>query len=183
MQRSHKGKTALFLDRDGVINKRPPNDYVKKPEEFIFIPGAVEAIKKLSALFDYVIVVTNQQGIGKGVMSEDDLAEVHHKMKRLVEKAGGRIDRVYYCPDLATKEENCRKPALAMANRAKEDFPELNFAKSVMVGDTETDILFGKNAGMKSILIDRKAPFELEKLADGVFNTLHDFALSFSAND
>ncbi len=118
---------TLFLDRDGVINKRIENDYVKKPDEFHLLPGAVEAIAKLSSHFGRVIVVTNQQGIGKGLYTHDDLAAVHEKLTEAVDHAGGRIDAIYYAPQLAAEKSHMRKPGIGMALLAKEKFPEINF--------------------------------------------------------
>jgi D-glycero-D-manno-heptose 1,7-bisphosphate phosphatase len=145
---------TLFLDRDGVINKRPPGDYIKKWAEFEFLPGVREALKILAGKFDRIIVITNQQGIGKGLMTKEDLENIHANMKAAIAENGGRIDAVYYCPDLATDAYNCRKPSTFMAEQAKKDFPEIDFPKSMMVGDTLSDMEFGRNAGMKTVFIN-----------------------------
>lgn len=142
---------TLFLDRDGVINTRIENDYVKTPDEFHFLPSAVEAIVTFSALFGKIVVVTNQQGIGKGIYSHEDLASVHQKMLREVESAGGHIDAVFYAPQLASENSPMRKPGIGMAIAAKEKFPEIDFAKSIMVGDTASDMEFARAAGMKFV--------------------------------
>ena len=152
---------TIFLDRDGVINQRIPGSYVKNTEEFIFLPGAIEAVKKLSNTFGRIIVVTNQQGIGKGLITQEQADEVNSFMISEITKAGGRIDSVYVCPALASAENNCRKPNPDMAIQAQKDFPEIDFHKSIMIGDSISDMKFGQNLGMKTILIATK---EEEKL-------------------
>jgi histidinol-phosphate phosphatase family protein len=144
---------TLFLDRDGVINVRLIDDYVKTPEDFTFIEGVPEAIKELSSKFGRIVVVTNQQGIGKGLMTESDLENVHNKMLAEISKVGGNIDRIYFSP--FKKEENniTRKPQIGMALQARKDFPEINFKKSVMIGDSISDIIFGKKLKMKTVFV------------------------------
>jgi len=142
---------TLFLDRDGVINQRIKGDYVKNVDEFHFLPGSIEAIARLSSVFGKIVVVTNQQGIGKGLYSQDDLSLVHGKMKGEIERAGGRIDAVFFAPNLASENSPLRKPGIGMALNAQKIFPQIDFAKSIMVGDTESDMLFAHNAGMKSV--------------------------------
>lgn len=146
-------KKVLFLDRDGVINIKLDNDYVKKWDEFIFINGALEALKKLSIYFDIIIIVTNQQGIGKGLMIENDLKIIHSKMLSKLFKAGVYINKIYYSSDLKTKIGNTRKPNIAMGLKAKIDFPDINFSNSIMIGDSDSDIEFGKRLGMTCIKI------------------------------
>ncbi len=167
---------TLFLDRDGVINKRPPGNYIKKWKDFKFLPGVLDALKILSEKFPRIIVITNQQGIGKGLMTEKDVHEIHIKMQQLVSDHGGRIDVVYYCPDLATDADNCRKPCTFMAEQAKKDFPKIDFSKSIMAGDTVSDMEFGRKAGMKTVYIDTNE----EPLAQGVANATFPDLLSFA---
>ncbi|MCS7019827.1 MAG: HAD-IIIA family hydrolase [Cytophagales bacterium] len=144
----HTPKSALFLDRDGVINQRIVGGYVKNINEFILLPHVAEVLAKLKPLFARIIVVTNQQGVGKGLMTEADLAIIHTEMLKKLPM----IDRVYHCSALATQHHPDRKPAIGMALRAAADFPEISLADSLMIGDTESDILFGKRAGMRTIL-------------------------------
>jgi D-glycero-alpha-D-manno-heptose 1-phosphate guanylyltransferase len=158
---------TLFLDRDGVINERIVDGYVKNVEEFIFNEGVVETIKKLSAVVGRIVVVTNQQGIGKGLMTTDDLNKVHDFMLSEIERAGGRIDNIYFAPGLASPTNELRKPNIGMAIQAKKDFPEINFSKSVMIGDSPSDMAFGKNAGMKTIFVGKE-----NDLADEVIDSL-----------
>ena len=172
---------TLFLDRDGVINRRPPGDYVKQWSEFMFLPGVPGALAQLSKIFGRIIIVTNQQGIGKGLMTYEDLQTIHRRMVNEIEKAGGRIDAIYYCPDLEEKPDNCRKPAKTMAVKAKNDFHDIDFTKSIMAGDTENDMLFGKNAGMTTVLINTNGMEDPGRLADFVFPDLPAFARTLVA--
>ena len=153
---------TLFLDRDGVVNKKIENDYVRNWEQFEFLPNVIEALKILNSLFDRIIIVTNQRGIGRGLMSEKDLEDIHKNMLSVLNKEGIKIDKVYYCPHDYKKETcNCRKPKIGMALLAKKDFPDIDFRDSIMVGDSLSDIEFGKKAGMKSFLIgNKKADFK-----------------------
>jgi len=148
---------TLFLDRDGVINKRIYGGYVQHWEAFEFLPGVPESLAVFSGIFGKIIVVTNQQGIGKGIMNEDQLQSVHRKMFTEVEKAGGRIDAVFHCPDMASMPDNCRKPSPFLALKAQKQFPEIDFSKSIMVGDAESDMVFGKSAGMFTVLVGNES--------------------------
>jgi histidinol-phosphate phosphatase family protein len=147
---------SLFLDRDGVINERLPNDYVKSWSEFRFLPGVLDAIGELSALFHRVFIVTNQAGIERGFFTHDDLKDIHEKMLDCILYHGGRIDEIYYCPYKGDLDPLCRKPNPGMALEAKSDFPEIDFKKCLMVGDSDGDIAFGNNLGMKTILVGDK---------------------------
>lgn len=144
---------TLFLDRDGVINEKLDNDYVKKLDEFKFIEGAKEAIVNFSKTFGRIVIVTNQQGIGKGIMSHEELKVVHDFMQTEIEKAGGKLDHIYYCPALAAENARCRKPNIGMAEEAQKDFPEIDFEKSILVGDSVSDIEMGVKAGMFTVFI------------------------------
>ncbi len=147
---------TIFLDRDGVINKRLPGSYVKTINDFEFFPGALDAIRKLSEHFNRIIVVTNQQGLGKGLMTIDELKEVNDYMLRKVSESGGKIDGVYFCDKLKAEKPNCRKPNPDMAYMAQKDFPDIDFKKSIIFGDSVSDMEFGKNLGMKTVLIPTK---------------------------
>lgn len=136
-----------------MINSHRPDDYVKNEAEFEWIDGSKEAIRDLSQLIGRVLVVTNQQGIGKGMMTEYDLDKIHWKMQRELEAIGGRIDRVYYCSHLAAIKPKCRKPDIGMAEEAQQDFPEIDFSKSIMIGDSDSDIEFGCRLGMFTVRV------------------------------
>lgn len=144
---------TLFLDRDGVINKRLPDDYVKHLGEFEFLPEVPQAIAKFSEIFGKIFVITNQRGIARKLMTQEDLSVIHDHMISEISKAGGKINRIYFCPHDRDEKCECRKPNPGMAFKAQKDFPDIDFDKSIMVGDTSSDIEFGKNAGMYTIKI------------------------------
>jgi len=160
---------TLFLDRDGVINKKIEGDYVRDWSQFEFLPNVLESLKILNTLFDRIIIVTNQRGIGRGLMTEKDLEAIHKNMIKIFVKNDIKIDKIYYCPHDKKEICNCRKPKIGMALQAKVDFPDIDFNNSLMVGDSLSDLEFGKNAGMKSFLVGNK---------ETDFKDLYDFALN-----
>ena len=164
---------TLFLDRDGVINVRIVDGYVTKIEEFEFLPNVIEALRIFKNKFKYIIVVTNQQGVGKGIMKFEDVEEVHRFMVQKVADNEGKIDKVYFCPQLKSVQDNYRKPSPKMAYFAQNDFSDIDLSKSIMVGDMNSDVEFGKNAGMKTVFIGNN---ELTITPDDRFETLYDFA-------
>jgi histidinol-phosphate phosphatase family protein len=141
---------SLFLDRDGVINRLRPNDYVKSWDEFEFLPDILNALAEWNRHFKHIIIVTNQRGAGKGLMTENDLADIHSRMVDEIKKHGGRIDRIYYCTAISDEDVN-RKPNTGMALQAKRDFPDIDFSKSLMIGDSESDRQFAEKLGMKMV--------------------------------
>lgn len=157
---------TLFLDRDGVINLHFPKDYVKDWNEFFFLEGAIDAIVRLSSVFGKIIVVTNQQGVAKGKMTEEMLQAIHFNMLSEIEAAGGRIDSIYAATVMADNDpEGIRKPRIGMALQAQRDFPGINFARAIIVGDSISDMQFGRNAGMYTILVsDRESTDVAEAL-------------------
>lgn len=163
---------TLFLDRDGVINERIWGGYVTDPSEFKFLPEAKEAIAGLNRIFGLTFVVTNQQGIGKGLMTERNLLEVHNYMCEEVYRIGGKIDKCFFAPNLKGAEDDIRKPKPDMAHMAKSEFPQIEFNNSVMVGDTDSDIEFGRNLGMKTVRVITDEPINVE--ADASVNSLID---------
>ncbi len=148
---------TLFLDRDGVINKKRDNDYVKSLDELELLPGAVDSIAYLSKIFGRVVIVTNQQGIGKGLMSTEDLNAVHGFVNEQVHNHGGKIDCFYHAPQLASESSKMRKPEIGMALQAKSDFPDIDFSKSIMVGDSPSDIEFAKRADIYPVFVGGNA--------------------------
>ena len=158
---------TLFLDRDGVINVLRPHDYVKSWDEFEFTDGAIEALRMLSPLFRHIVVVTNQRGVGKGVMTEEALRTIHRRMIEAVAAGGGRIDAVYYCADRNEDSPN-RKPNTGMALQARRDFPDIDFSKTILVGDSGSDMEFGRRIGARTVLIHPDDP-------SAAFGSLYDF--------
>lgn len=127
--------------------------YIETVQEFEFLPGVLQTLAQLKTQFGKIFVVTNQQGIGKGIMTHEQLSEVHQYMCQEVKKSGGHIEQVYYAPQLASEESDMRKPGIGMAVQVQNENPDVNFQKAIMVGDTDSDIIFGKNAGMKTVFV------------------------------
>ncbi|MDD2791854.1 MAG: HAD family hydrolase [Sediminibacterium sp.] len=168
---------TLFLDRDGVINHEKENDYVLNWDEFQFYEDSLTAIPLLNRCFQRIVITTNQKGVGKGLMTPEDLETIHSNMLRSIETAGGHIDRVYFCTDLDNDSPN-RKPQPGMAFQAQKDFPEINFSKSIMVGNRMSDMQFGRNAGMHTVYLATthpEAPFP-DPQVDLRFTDLLSFA-------
>jgi D-glycero-D-manno-heptose 1,7-bisphosphate phosphatase len=168
---------TLFLDRDGVINHRIEDDYVREWVQFRFLPFAVEAIGILSTVFGRIIVVSNQRGVARNLIRDADLKVIHQKMVERIKAKAGRIDGVYFCPHDLQARCNCRKPKPGLAYRAKKDFPSIVFARSIMVGDQRGDVVFAKTLKMKSVLIKAGDGSESpEEMADFIFKDLFEFA-------
>lgn len=172
---------TLFLDRDGVINVNKDESYVFNKDEFQFIPGVKEAITSLSKVFGKIIIVTNQRGIGKGLMDELALNDIHQYMIDELHNAGGRIDDLYYC----TAAEDLhfeRKPNPGMLLEAAHMHPEIDFAKSIIVGDKISDMQLGRNAGTYTILIhsSQTSISGQHPDVDGSYASLEEFAGQFS---
>ncbi|MCL1822212.1 MAG: HAD family hydrolase [Prolixibacteraceae bacterium] len=156
---STKMYSTLFLDRDGVVNRQLPDDYVKSIDEFIFLDGAEEAFAILTKIFRRIVMVTNQRGIGRGFMNEKELDEVHAFMLKQIRLHGGRIDKIYFCTAVDDDDPN-RKPNPGMAMQAQHDFPDIDFANSMVVGDSLSDMEFASHAGIPAVLIGNKYTYE-----------------------
>jgi histidinol-phosphate phosphatase family protein len=168
---------TLFLDRDGVINEEKKDSYIFHYGEFVFYEGSKEAIRILAGRFGRVVVVTNQRGVGKGMMTAEDLHGIHHRMVGEIVEAGGRIDGIYYCDSLVNDHPN-RKPNPGMAFEAQKDHPAIDLGRSVMVGNNISDMEFGRNAGMHTVFLRTTSPDQVlpHPAIDLAFNSLHDFA-------
>jgi histidinol-phosphate phosphatase family protein len=148
---------TLFLDRDGVINHEKHEDYILHKDEFRFYEQVTAALTILNKIFGVIVMVTNQKGVGRGLMTEDALQEIHDLMLDTIRNAEGRIDKVYYCAELDNDHPN-RKPNAGMALQAKKDFPQIDFQRSVMVGNKLSDMKFGRNAGMFTVFVATTNP-------------------------
>jgi D-glycero-D-manno-heptose 1,7-bisphosphate phosphatase len=144
-------KAAVFLDRDGVINKDRP-DYVKSWEEFEFLPGVLEAFRLLAAGPQQVVVVSNQSGIGRGLVSRETVDEIHARMTEAVRRSGGRIDAIYYCPHRHDENCPCRKPRPGLVVKAAREL-DIDLAGSCLVGDDLKDLETAVAAGVRPILV------------------------------
>jgi len=152
---------CIFVDRDGTINKHV--GFLRDKEEFELLPGASEAIKKINNSDYLCIVVTNQPIIARGESTVENLDDIHKRMETLLGREGAYIDGLYYCPHHKDKgfpgevpelkfDCNCRKPKIGMITMAARDF-NIDINESIIIGDTTLDIMLGKNAGMKSVLV------------------------------
>jgi D-glycero-D-manno-heptose 1,7-bisphosphate phosphatase len=148
---------AVFLDRDGVINRKAPGDgYIESPEQLMILPGTVEAIRALNETGYRVLVVTNQRGVARGLITVSALDRIHRQLQRALARAGAEIDAIYYCPHDLESNCKCRKPEPGMLIRAAEDF-EIDTRLSWMIGDSESDIHAGRKAGCRTALINRSS--------------------------
>lgn len=143
--------STVFLDRDGVINEKRP-DYVKNWHEFHFLPGACEAIAALTAAGHRIVVCTNQAGIAKGLISTETIEDIHQHMLSTIERAGGRVEKVYYCPHSKHEGCDCRKPRPGLLFRAYREL-DLDPNGAVFIGDSMTDAQAGIAAGVRPILV------------------------------
>ncbi len=136
---------TLFLDRDGVINEEKHMDYINSWKEFRFYDGVKEALKIFNEKFVKIFIITNQRGVAKGLTREEDLVKIHNNMLNEILLEGGRVDKIYYCSEM---ESPNRKPNPGMGLQAQKDFSEVDFSKSIMIGNTLSDMKFGRNLGV-----------------------------------
>ncbi len=169
-------KRAAFLDRDGVINRRPPEgQYVTRWEELQFLPGVPEAIILLTRSGYSVFVVSNQRGVAKGLPTQDDLESIHRRMCQELADAGAVITKVYYCPHEKQPPCGCRKPAPGMLLTAAQSF-DIDLASSWMIGDSDIDVEAGRNAGCKTVCISQMEALKnngADLLAPSLLDAVH----------
>jgi D-glycero-D-manno-heptose 1,7-bisphosphate phosphatase len=175
-------RKAVFLDRDGVINKEV--SYLSNPKNFVFIEGSIEALKILKQKGFFLIVVTNQAGIARGYFTEETLKTIHNKMIKILKQHGIELDDIYYCPHHPdfTGPCDCRKPNPGMIIEAKLKH-NINLADSYLVGDTLNDIQTGKAANCKTVLVLTGYGKDEQKnissvIPDMIFKNLKEFAIN-----
>lgn len=153
------GRKAVFLDRDGTINVRPPKGcYVERPEEFVWLPGAREAIKRLNDANYLVLLVSNQPGLARGRLTQKELDAIHKKMESELQEIGARIDGLYICPHNWDEGCNCRKPQPGLLYQAQRDY-NLNIPKDcLLIGDDERDLEAAQRADCKSVQVSDHYP-------------------------
>ncbi|MCR5626590.1 MAG: HAD-IIIA family hydrolase [Lachnospiraceae bacterium] len=153
-----KPKKVVFLDRDGTLNVRPPKAcYIERPEDFVWLPGAIEAVRLLKENGVITILISNQPGIARGNLTEETLQAIHDKMQAELRENGCEIDKIYYCPHNWDDGCDCRKPKPGMFYQAQKEL-SLNLRECFMFGDDERDIEAGEAAGCKSVLITEEYP-------------------------
>lgn len=165
-----RGRPAVFLDRDGTIAFDVP--YCSRVEDFHLIPGVADAIARLALSGWAIVIITNQSGIARGFFSEETLDAIHKKMRADLSEAGTRIDGVYHCPHHPSEGCSCRKPAPGMILQAASELA-LDLGRSVMVGDSMSDVRAGQVAGCRTVLIRGDPPGD----------TLTDVTPDFVAKD
>ncbi len=149
--------TTVFLDRDGTINRAAPEgDYIKNWSEFEFLPRSAEAIARLNAAGARVVVVTNQRGVALGRMTHEEVEDIHRRMTDALRAKGAELTAIYWCPH-EIGECTCRKPGIGMFEQARRDDPGIDFARSVMIGDSEADMDAAARIGARRILIATEA--------------------------
>ncbi len=155
---NNSSKWTLFLDRDGVINKRKVEGYITRVEEFEFLPEVVDTLREISPFFHRIFIITNQQGIGKGIMTIEALLDIHHFLSNRLRDAGVYINGIFFCPHLEGTCL-CRKPAYGMISRLVHIFTDVNPRQSVFVGDDIRDILLAVRIGSNPVFIGSHSPF------------------------
>ena len=179
-------KRAIFLDRDGVINKEV--NYLSNPDDLELIDGVIEALKILRNLGYLLIIITNQAGVARGYFTESTLLKIHEKLIRILEKNDVHLDDIFYCPHHPDFTEicECRKPKPGMILSAQKKY-DIDLNESFMVGDTLNDIQTGINAGCKTVLVltgygNEEAKKIGEVKPDYIFKNLLDFAENLKLN-
>lgn len=164
MEKKEKKKpfNTLFLDRDGVINVRNFHGYITSPDHFVFCEHAIEGLRLLSSLFERMIIVTNQQCVGKKILSKSNLDELHRYMLKMLETNNIKIHAIFVAENLKGADNDRRKPSPIMGYEAKNQFPGIDFSCSWMIGDTDSDIKFGTNLGMQTGAIQSEERLTLQ---------------------
>jgi D-glycero-D-manno-heptose 1,7-bisphosphate phosphatase len=167
---------TVFLDRDGVLNRKmPEGEYVTRWDQFELLPGVPEAIAALNQRGLRVIVVSNQRGVALGLYTRADVDFIHNQLQQQLAESGAHVDKFYFCPH-DKNECNCRKPLPGLFEQARADFPEIEPSACVIFGDSLSDIEFGKNLGLKTIFIKSKT--ENPKAGASTASMIADFTVS-----
>jgi D-glycero-D-manno-heptose 1,7-bisphosphate phosphatase len=160
---------AVFLDRDGTVNKKPPNGrYVSSPDEVRLLPRVGQAVRRLNDAGILVLVASNQRGVALGRMTLHDVEEVNCEVSRRLERWGAHLDGFFICPH-GIGSCDCRKPSPGLLLQAQGGYPGLDLSRCVMIGDSETDVLAGMAVGMVTV---RLAPPRSRSAASAVRSTL-----------
>ncbi len=169
---------CLFIDRDGVINRQIIGDYVRSWDDFEWLPGAATAVSALLEWAPYVVVATNQQGIGKGLMTTDDVAEIHRHIRAATARKTLEITDFQVCPHLESDCCSCRKPSPGLLLDWLDQHPDVDPTLSVMIGDGAGDLLLAQNVAALTgacTSVHIGPPGDLNSAADISFNSLREF--------
>jgi len=178
--RGHIAAPAIFLDRDGVINRRRPNDYVLEWSQFTFIPGIREALKKLSSLLRMpMVVISNQAAVGKGLLKPSDLETITRRMHQVLSADGTAIAAYYYCIHKSDDHCHCRKPRPGLLFESASDL-NIDLTRSVFIGDSESDVRAARSAGCEPIFFGGPNVAQLPDLTGG---TLEEVAVVSGAEE
>lgn len=179
----HPNLRTVFLDRDGVLNRKmPEGQYVTAWQHFQLLPGVPEAIAELNQAGLRVLVITNQRGIALGLYTPADVDHIHTELQAELARSGAKIDAFYFCPH-DKKQCNCRKPLPGLFEQAQADFRDITAETSLMIGDSLSDIEFGRNLGMKTVFISgdetarkhqKPGAGQAEKLAGSIASSLSE---------
>jgi D-glycero-D-manno-heptose 1,7-bisphosphate phosphatase len=168
----------IFLDRDGVLNRKLPEGvFVSTWEQFEWLPGAIEAVARMTRAGWTVLVVSNQRGVALGRVTVAQVEQIHERMRAEIEQQGARLDGIFYCPH-DRGQCRCRKPDIGLFEQAQQQFPQATAQNSVVIGDSLSDIQAGKRLGMTTIFIRGDAATQKEgsevaaSLADAVAGSL-----------
>ena len=158
-------KKVVFLDRDGVINFDSPN-YIKSQSEFKFIPGSIEAIRKLTLTGFTSFVITNQSALARKLISSQELEKIHKMMKAKIASEGGKLTDIFFCPHMPNDGCDCRKPQPGLIFQAQRKY-DIDLTDAVMVGDSAKDIECAYNAGCgRAVLVKTGKEIGVEQLLD-----------------
>lgn len=144
---------TIFLDRDGVISIFTPNDYIKNWGEFAFIDDAIDGLKLLYKNGYRLVIISNQSGINKGLFTIEDLEDITENMENALKKEGVELAGVYYCIHTADENCECRKPKAGLFKKAEEEIGNIDFSETYFIGDSDIDIIAGKNIGARTVLV------------------------------
>jgi len=143
-------RPAVFIDRDGTINH--DTNYVNRPDQLKLLPGAAEGIRLLNQNNILAVVASNQSGVARGYLTIKTLEAIHRKLKALLKRQGARLDAIYYCPYHPEEKHHCRKPDIGMGLAAQNDLG-IDLIRSYMIGDSQSDMEFARNLGVKKALV------------------------------
>lgn len=176
----NKNKAILF-DRDGVVNIRPISGYVRKPDEFVILEDFVSFFKMIKKNDYLAILITNQQGVGKKIMSLQDMKQIHNVLQQeMIYRTGYEFDDIFYCTELKESNSYRRKPNPGMIIEALEKH-SIDKSRSFMIGDSKTDVIAGKKAGVKTVLLSPEYLKEKHG-ADYVYKNFYELIEDFAKN-